>query len=211
MTGIQGITGAAGPSATVSNPSAVLGKDDFLRLLVTQLRYQDPLNPLDQNQFLAQTAQFTSLEHLQNINAGIEGLTAVLGFGGLAESAALVGRSVRAASREVRYEGRPLTLPFTADAPVSSVIVDVRDAGGALVRRLLAGATPAGPAGVTWDGRDAAGQPMAAGAYTYHVSSSGGRAAAAEGVVTSVQVVDGRLVYRIGDAVVHPAEIFDVR
>jgi flagellar basal-body rod modification protein FlgD len=199
-------------SASSPTGPAVLGKDDFLRLLVTQLKYQDPMNPLDQNQFLAQTAQFTALEHMQNISAGIETLGTLLSGNSLADIAGMVGRTVRSASREVTYAGQPLMLPFSIDAPVSSVTVDIHDAAGALVRRLLAGASPPGTARVVWDGRTAAGLPMPAGTYTYTVSGTGGgQPAAVEGVVGSVGVVDGSPAYRVGDTVVRPWSIIEVR
>lgn len=53
--------------STPANSNQALGKDDFLKLLVTQLQYQDPLNPQDNQQFMAQMAQFSSLEQMQNI------------------------------------------------------------------------------------------------------------------------------------------------
>jgi flagellar basal-body rod modification protein FlgD len=212
MAGLDGITSTAPRPAATASGNTVLGKDDFLRLLVTQLKYQDPLNPLDQNQFLAQTAQFTSLEQLQNISSGIETLGTLLGGNTLSDSAGLVGRTVRSASREVAYEGRPLTLSFTVDAPVSSVTVDIRDAAGTLVRRIVTGAAQPGTASVIWDGRDSTGASVTGGAYTYTVSGTGGgQPAAVEGVITRVQVVNGLPVYRVGDAAVHPWDIFDVR
>lgn len=73
------IAGAAGNGASASVTSTrILDKDDFLKLLITQLKNQDPFNPLDQNQFLAQTAQFASLEELQTMNKTLEELKAAL-------------------------------------------------------------------------------------------------------------------------------------
>jgi len=80
---------AAGPESTVQVPGKTLGKDDFLRLLVTQLQNQNPLNPLDQNQFLSQTAQFTALEELQNIGKALEEMKQSGSVSSLAQAAAL--------------------------------------------------------------------------------------------------------------------------
>lgn len=68
---ISNVSGAsaAGQSTTqVTNKSSELGKNDFLELLVTQLRYQDPMSPMDDTQFISQMATFSSLEQMQNMN-----------------------------------------------------------------------------------------------------------------------------------------------
>jgi flagellar basal-body rod modification protein FlgD len=66
-------TGTSSTSGTtpVSNPAAVLGKDDFLKLLVAQLKYQDPLQPSDQSQMMTQMAQFSMVEGINNLNSAL--------------------------------------------------------------------------------------------------------------------------------------------
>lgn len=73
----------------------VLGKDDFLKLLVTQLTYQNPLDPVGDQEFIAQLAQFSALEQMQNVSKGIERLTEMQAWiGGLSQAASLIGREV---------------------------------------------------------------------------------------------------------------------
>lgn len=68
-----------------------LGKDAFLKLLITQLKYQDPLDPLDDKEFVAQMAQFNSLEQMQNMNSNLERL---IDSGRLAEASSLIGKQI---------------------------------------------------------------------------------------------------------------------
>jgi len=92
-----------------------LGKDAFLQLLVTQLRYQDPLNPQDNSAFVAQMAQFTALEQMQNLNAGVTRLLEQQsGF----QAPALLGRHVTVAGPEgVPREGKVEELAYRSGQP----------------------------------------------------------------------------------------------
>lgn len=91
--------GAAGreqtSAATKLESPSELGKDDFLKLLVTQLTYQDPINPVGDQEFIAQLAQFSALEQMHNVAAQIQRLADVqLVTGGMGQAASLLGRTV---------------------------------------------------------------------------------------------------------------------
>ena len=188
-----------------------LGKDDFLRLLLTQLQHQDPLNPMDNTQFIAQTAQFTSLEQLQNINTALGKLTAASTASGVSQAAALLGKTVKTAG------SGPVSLPYSLAGASAPVHVEVLDQDGNVLRSMDIGSKPAGAYTAQWDGRDSAGHPMASGRYYYRVSAVGGTggsdgvASAAEGPLTGFEVRGGALRYRLGTALIRPEDIVDVR
>jgi flagellar basal-body rod modification protein FlgD len=84
-------TGSGTSDATIQNPNGVLGKDDFLKLLVTQLQNQDPMNPMDEKDFMGQMAQFSTLEQITNLVSA----TDATGFSGqVSQSVALIGHDV---------------------------------------------------------------------------------------------------------------------
>jgi len=84
-------TSSTATDQPTTRKNATLDKDDFLKLLVTQLQHQDPLNPMDDMQFMSQMAQFSTLEQITNLGADLERLS----FSGqVSESVALIGRAV---------------------------------------------------------------------------------------------------------------------
>jgi flagellar basal-body rod modification protein FlgD len=162
--------------------NASMGKEEFLNLLVTQLSNQDPLNPMDNQQFASQLAQFSSLELLTNMQASLDSNLAAQQNvasalqGGLA--ADLVGRTITALDDRVVLAEGQAAVAWEADEDVARVVVEIRDSAGALVRREELD----GPEGSTWtwNGRDNGGTEQAAGVYTVSLSATdtdGGEAA----------------------------------
>lgn len=95
MAGIGSLAAASTSASSQSSVAATdrLGKQDFLRLLVAQLRNQDPMKPMDDTEFIAQLAQFSSLEALGNLDKRLESLALTQGLG---QASALIGKQVTA-------------------------------------------------------------------------------------------------------------------
>ena len=97
MTGTTGVTGAYGSTKQTGSTSE-LGKDAFLKLLITQLQHQDPLKPMDDTQFIAQLAQFSSLEQMQTLNDNVTPFMQSFDVYAANQSAsATIGRTITAA------------------------------------------------------------------------------------------------------------------
>ena len=120
MTNISNLTGTTGAQAstpsTPTNPNASLGKDDFLKLFVAQMQHQDPMNPTDNSEFMAQMAQFSSLEQMSNMAKSNQELVSALSLG---QAVGLIGRSV--------------TYTDAAGAEQSGVVEKVSTEGGSPV------------------------------------------------------------------------------
>jgi flagellar basal-body rod modification protein FlgD len=161
------------PSEPSTAGSTALGQDAFLRLLTTQLQYQDPSNPVKNEDFVAQLAQFSSLEQLTTANAQLEGVYAALAAMNNASMAALVGTDVVARGDGFTYAGEgEQTLHFDAPTDLSNATVTVYDEDGNVVWTGDLGETEAGEGTFTWDGRDASGNQAPPGDYHFSVSGT---------------------------------------
>ena len=117
-----------------------LGKDDFMKLLMTQLRYQDPLKPMDHEQFAAQLAQFGSLEQLSNIGTGIQGLKTGMGEGSKLQALGMIGKQVKASSNEIDLkEGAGVAIPRPAQSRRDPTQVMIFSPDGNIVRAVGSG------------------------------------------------------------------------
>jgi flagellar basal-body rod modification protein FlgD len=146
-----------------------LGQDDFLQLMMTQLKNQDPFKPLDPSQYVGQLAQFSSVAGLKEINTAIAGLTDSLRGNRVLDGAAMIGRTVVAEGSQV-YLGAPsedrvgIAGAITVPKGTTSLQLVVKDGSGATIKTTALEAT-SGMHGFQWDGTNDAGTAVAAGSY----------------------------------------------
>ena len=173
---ISNIVNQNGDQAQAGNSRAQLGKDDFLKLLTVQLRYQDPLNPMENTEFVAQMAQFSSLEQLQNMNQTMErsqGAEAELQAAfknNLVTS--LVGKAVEVPTQEVAYDGETTEVAYRLGPQARSASLQILDARGQMVRELELDTSQAYNT-VEWDGKSVSGDKVPKGAYLAVVIAAG--------------------------------------
>ncbi|NOZ86302.1 MAG: flagellar hook assembly protein FlgD [Deltaproteobacteria bacterium] len=155
-----------------NNSNRAMGKEDFLKLLTTQLTHQDPLNPMDNTQFVAQLAQFSSLEQMIETNKRLEMLAMSQSSLTSASAVGFIGRDIEAWSDSVEVQdGVPnrATLELSSDA--ANVTVEIRNADGDVVRTLDMGPRPAGQVQIEWDGLDSKGKTVPDGTYLLKVKA----------------------------------------
>jgi len=163
---LAGLAGNSNTSSATAKPNSQLDQTAFLKLMTTQLQTQDPFNPVDNTQMVAQMAQFSSVAGIAEMNASLKTLTDNLTGNRVSDAASWIGRSALVASdvatplADGSYAGE-VTLPNNAD----NVQINLVDANGALVHsETLA---------FQWDGKDAAGAVTATGPLKVVVSATG--------------------------------------
>ena len=176
--------------------SNILGKDDFLQLLVAQLKAQDPLNPMESTEFTAQLAQFSSLEQLHNINDKLSNLQAGQASLTNAGSVGFIGKTVTATGNAVQVTGgKADDIHFTLSADAKEIFVNIYDNNGNFVRGLQDKTTgngfKAGAQRLGWDGRDRSGNRVSDGVYTFDVYAKDFQGLALEATPVATGVVTG--------------------
>jgi flagellar basal-body rod modification protein FlgD len=205
-------------STTGQTSQSALGKDQFMKLLVAQLANQDPLNPLDDKEFIAQLAQFSSLEQMVEMNDHLGVLQDSQVAAANAQNTQLIGQEVvvDCASVDVTTGAAPPSIQFRLTGAATATTVKIVDAQGTTVRSIDAGALTAGQHTLVWDGKNDAGTSLASGTYTVQIDATdaAGAAVAAtsetRGVVTAVAFDQGYAELVIGNRRVKPADVVQV-
>lgn len=166
-------------------------QDRFLKLLVTQMKNQDPLNPLDNAQVTSQMAQLSTVSGIDKLNATLQALSDSMMSNQSLQAASMIGRGVLVSGNGVDLVKGAAYGGVDLAQSVEKLDISIYDKAGALVRNINLGSQPAGTVNWQWDGRNDAGASVAAGSYTFKVSATqAGKAADAAalqfGMVSSV-------------------------
>ncbi len=151
----------------------------FLKLLVTQLNNQDPLNPMENAELTSQLAQMSTVSGIEKLNATLSGLVNQTGTNQVLQAASLIGYNVLSPGNTIGTstpkEGEePAPVPFAVQLPDTAGDVEVKivDGAGRTVRTLSLGSMAEGVNPVTWDGKADDGSVAPAGNYTFTVSAT---------------------------------------
>ena len=153
-------------TTAASKSSSEMGKQDFLTLFTAQLKNQDPLDPVKNEAFVAQLAQFSQLEALTNMQTSMDTLSTTMTSERLQSSASLIGRRISLPDVPSQL-GETGNIDATLDLPdgASGIKLTVKDSSGSVVQELISGAQTAGTTRLSWDGTDSAGNRAPAGNY----------------------------------------------
>ncbi|MEL0168159.1 MAG: flagellar hook assembly protein FlgD [Pseudomonadaceae bacterium] len=150
-----------------------LGKDQFLQLLVAQMNNQDPLSPQENGEFIAQLAQFSTVEGIDNLNGSMEALLSGYQSSQALQASSMVGRTVIVPTDQAVVDtAAGLEGQLALSASSSNVFVKVYDEAGTLVDTINLGSLEAGMQDFTWDGTDGAGNMMPPGVYTFEAMAT---------------------------------------
>jgi flagellar basal-body rod modification protein FlgD len=160
------------PSAATTAGAQLAGNfDTFLTLLTTQLKNQDPLSPLDTNQFTQQLVSFAGVEQSIQTNQNLESLLGIQRSGQAANAVSYIGRSVTATSDQAALSDGKARWDYDLPAAADKTALVVTDASNKVVS-VASGETGAGPHTFTWDGKDSSGALLPDGVYTLSVAAT---------------------------------------
>lgn len=177
----------AGTSTSPSKASTEQ-QDRFLKLLVTQMQNQDPLNPMDNAQVTTQLAQINTVSGIEKLNTTVQGLSSSLLQSQSLQSASMIGREVYATGSYLNLEGGAAVGGVDLKQDADRVFISIADASGLVVRRLELGSAKAGMSAFRWDGKSDAGTQAPDGAYVFQATAARGTSAVSLEPVTQAKV-----------------------
>ncbi len=179
-------------------------QNNFLNLLITQLKNQDPLNPTDANQMTAQLSQISTVSGIEKLNATMDKLLGSYNSAQNMQAAAMIGKTVFIAGNEMDNQGQGSVGGLELAGAADQVLVDIKDSAGNKVFSQELGAMQSGIASFFWDGNLADGTPAPEGVYRFSVEASmGGKpieaSALQAGTISALTMLPNGISLQVGD------------
>ncbi|MBP6058472.1 MAG: flagellar hook assembly protein FlgD [Nitrosomonas sp.] len=178
MSAIQQASSQVAASATatgiIAKKNAENPQDRFLKLLVTQMKNQDPLKPLDNAEVTSQLAQISTVTGIDKLNTTLQLLTADVEDSLSVEAAGMIGHSVFVPGTSIPLKSGEAVAGIELAQPVDQLTVKILDSSGIPIRQMELGAKPTGISTIAWDGKTDSGADAADGDYTFIVNAKQG-------------------------------------
>ena len=193
------------PNDIAVNPDSILGKDDFMRLLLTELKYQDPTDPMDSEKILSQTSQLATLESADNTNKALEKLTNQLSASTNLSVISAIGKLGSLGKDTITLKkGTKPTFDLYFKHDIQSGSVTIKDKEGNIVKTFTLEPQKSGVLTFDWDGSDNNGNPLPEGEYSISSNYSDGSTGSYEtkyGVfpIESVKFDKGNALLKLGE------------
>ncbi len=214
---VNGVSGSSGTSASAGGRTTIAQNfDTFLNILTTQLRNQNPLDPLDTNQFTQQLVQFTGVEQQLKTNEFLQALLTNTQHAYRADAVSYIGKQVTASGQTGELKDGSALWAYNASTNVANASVTIKNAAGSVVYTET-GSLNAGPGQFMWDGMGSDGNKQPDGVYTIEIKGtniSGNTVAVSTssvGVVTAVDFSGSEPMLTVGRNKVALSDITDVR
>lgn len=164
-------------------------EDQFMQLLIAQLKNQDPLQPQENGEFLSQLAQFETAAGAEELQKSFDSFSANMLSSSALQASSLVGRSVLAPGGIAQLEaGQNVTGQVDLGSSTTNLLIEISDAAGQLVKTIPMGTQAAGEVGFTWDGTDQNGNSLPPGGYRVRATADVGSEQIAQEVLVSAKV-----------------------
>ena len=167
-----GIAGSANAALSAAAGSAEKIQDQFMTLLVAQLQYQDPTNPMNSSEMTSQLAQISTVDGVNKLNTSMSSLLSQLQSNQAFEASSLIGKSVMVPGDTMSLKNGTANFGVQLSAAASSLKVNVLNSAGQTVNVLQFGAEPAGSIPLSWNGKDASGRQLPDGNYKFQVAAN---------------------------------------
>lgn len=192
MTSVNPATSTTNATATTQAANKTISGDfnQFLTLLTTQLKYQDPLSPMDSTQFTAQLAQFATVEQTTNLNTSMNSLLAIEKTNQTAYAVNYIGKNVFINSSSGGLQNGTLQFKYTLPSAADTSTLTVKNAAGETVFT-TSGEKSAGLHDFTWNGKDSNGNQLSDGLYTLTVTAADSKGTAISAGVSTSGTVTG--------------------